>query len=67
MQVSGIPLRQQMCYAPLFVAKRNRLEFISDFPGGNEACVIASLAVHPDGNRVVSRHTTNSETSEVPV
>ncbi|CAG0924154.1 unnamed protein product [Notodromas monacha] len=65
MQVSGIPLEEQMKYGHLFLAERNRLEFISDFPSGNEACVISSLVIHPDGKRCISRHNTNSLNAEV--
>ncbi|CAG0916760.1 unnamed protein product [Notodromas monacha] len=64
MQVSGIPLEEQMKYGHLFLAERNRLEFISDFPSGNEACVISSLVIHPDGKRCISRHNTNSLNAE---
>lgn len=43
--------------------KRNRIEFIDDFP--NEAEVISSLQIHPKGTSVVSRNINSGEDEEV--
>ena len=47
----------------LFVAKRNRIELISDFPSTNCGC-ISSLEVHPHDWCVASRHITKDESLE---
>lgn len=43
--------------------KRNRIEFIDDFP--NEAEVISSLQIHPHGWSAVSRNINGDENDEV--
>lgn len=43
--------------------KRNRIEFIDDFP--NEAEVISSLQIHPGGTSLVSRNINGGEDEEV--
>lgn len=43
--------------------KRNRIEFIDDFPDVAE--VISSLQIHPHGWCTVSRHLNSEETEEV--
>lgn len=45
--------------------KRNRVEFIADFPKDDDAEVVSSLQVHPDGHSAISRNVTNGELSEV--
>lgn len=45
--------------------KRNRVEFIADFPDDNDAEVIASLAIFPDGNHILTRNTSHNEVNEV--
>ncbi|CAH1802309.1 unnamed protein product [Owenia fusiformis] len=64
MQMSGQPIRQGYQFNHLFERKRNRVEFISDFPTGNDAEVIASLQVHPQGWCVLSRNTSGDENTE---
>ncbi|ESO82910.1 hypothetical protein LOTGIDRAFT_211543 [Lottia gigantea] len=49
---------------PFIHRKTNRIEFISDFPSGNEAEVIASLQVHPHSWCIVSRNTSTDSDSE---
>uniref|UniRef100_A0A1B6DY69 Uncharacterized protein n=1 Tax=Clastoptera arizonana TaxID=38151 RepID=A0A1B6DY69_9HEMI len=44
--------------------KKNRVEFIADFPAEDEAEVICSLQVHPHGWCVLSRNVNATETSE---
>ncbi|XP_046545445.1 DDB1- and CUL4-associated factor 10 homolog [Haliotis rubra] len=51
-------------YNKVFERRRNRVEIISDFPAENQAKVIASLQVHPQGWCVVSRNTSADEESE---
>ena len=34
-------------FGQLFTAKRNRVEFVCDFPEGDDAEVISSLQMHP--------------------
>lgn len=65
MQLSNTPLPQAVMFTHLFYAKRNRVEFISDFPPSNEAEVIHSLQVHPQGWCVLSRNTSMEDSSEV--
>lgn len=48
----------------LFTSKRNRVELISDWPDGNKAEIISALQVHPYGWCVVSRNTSNEDSSE---
>ncbi|XP_064465722.1 DDB1- and CUL4-associated factor 10-like isoform X2 [Ornithodoros turicata] len=47
-----------------YATKRNRVELITDFPRGNDAEVISSLQVHPQGWCVLSRNTSSDENSE---
>ena len=51
-------------YTQLFHAKRNRVEIISDFPDGNDAEVLSSLRLHPQGWVALSRNTSSDEGSE---
>lgn len=44
--------------------KTNRVELISDFPKGNDAEVISSLQIHPQGWNVLSRNNSYDESSE---
>ncbi|CAL4103752.1 unnamed protein product, partial [Meganyctiphanes norvegica] len=64
MQLSNTPLPQAVGFTKLFHAKRNRVEFISDFPASNDAEVIHSLQVHPQGWCVLSRNTSMEDSSE---
>ncbi|KAG7177685.1 DDB1- and CUL4-associated factor 10-like, partial [Homarus americanus] len=64
MQLSNTPLPQAAMFTHLFYAQRNRIEFISDFPPLNEAEVIHSLQVHPQGWCVLSRNTSMEDSSE---
>ncbi|KAK8736849.1 hypothetical protein OTU49_004678, partial [Cherax quadricarinatus] len=64
MQLSNTPLPQAAMFTHLFCAQRNRIEFISDFPPSNEAEVIHSLQVHPQGWCVLSRNTSMEDSSE---
>lgn len=52
-------------YSRLFQNKRNRIEFISDFPEENDAEVISSLEIHPQGWVAVTRNVSADEGSEV--
>ncbi|CAG0888513.1 unnamed protein product, partial [Darwinula stevensoni] len=66
MQLTGqswIPMAS--AYSHLFNAKRNRVEIISDFPHRDDAEVISSLQVHPQGWCVLTRNTSSDEHSEV--
>ncbi|XP_032783070.2 DDB1- and CUL4-associated factor 10 [Daphnia magna] len=64
MQISQTPISLATNFSHLFRSKRNRIELISDWPAGNEAEVISSLHVHPQGWCVVSRNTSNLDKSE---
>lgn len=64
MQISQTPIPMATSFSHLFRSKRNRIELISDWPTGNEAEVISSLHVHPQGWCVVSRNTSNLDKSE---
>ncbi|EFX74031.1 hypothetical protein DAPPUDRAFT_324775 [Daphnia pulex] len=64
MQISQTPISLATDFSHLFTSKRNRIELISDWPIGNEAEVVSSLHVHPQGWCVVSRNTSNVDKSE---
>jgi len=64
MQMSGKPIEMAVNYTHLFHAKRNRVELISDFPEGNDAEVLSSLKLHPQGWVAVTRNTNSDEKSE---
>lgn len=66
MQMSGVPMMAAVTCTPLFHAKRNRVEFISDFaPDNKDAEIISSLQIHPQGWVAVSRNVSSDENSEV--
>ncbi|GFR59070.1 DDB1- and CUL4-associated factor 10 [Elysia marginata] len=48
----------------IFYRKRNRVEFMSDFPEGDKAVSISTMQVHPQGWCIVSRNTTADEQTE---
>ena len=52
-------------FGQLFTAKRNRVEFVCDFPEGDDAEVISSLQMHPQGWVAVTRNLSADEESEV--
>ncbi|KAI5713615.1 hypothetical protein M8J76_002251 [Diaphorina citri] len=66
MQLSDTALPMAFEYHHLFSRgrTRNRVEFITDFPFGDEAEVISSLQIHPHGWCALSRNISNSERSE---
>uniref|UniRef100_A0A8D8Y994 DDB1- and CUL4-associated factor 10 homolog n=1 Tax=Cacopsylla melanoneura TaxID=428564 RepID=A0A8D8Y994_9HEMI len=66
MQLSDTALPMAFEYHHLFSKgrTRNRVEFITDFPFGDEAEVISSLQIHPHGWCALSRNISNSERSE---
>jgi len=49
---------------PLFKANRNRVELISDFPNTDDANIITSMDVHPNGQAVLSRNKTHKDDAE---
>jgi len=64
MQISGKALELAINYTSLFHTKRNRVEIISDFPEGNDAEVLSSLRLHPQGWVALSRNTSSDESTE---
>ncbi|CAH0756527.1 unnamed protein product [Diatraea saccharalis] len=44
--------------------KENRIEFVSDFPEGNDAKVVGSLQIHPQGWSALSRNISHDDRSE---
>ena len=46
MQRSQTPLKIALSYNHVFEQERNRVEFITDWPQGNEANIISSLQVY---------------------
>ena len=52
-------------FGELFTARRNRVEFVCDFPEGDDAEVISSLQLHPQGWVAVTRNLSADEESEV--
>ncbi|UYV61171.1 DCAF10 [Cordylochernes scorpioides] len=63
-QASNVEWPKLGAYNRLFSARRNRVELIADFPEANEAAVISSLQVHPQGWCVLSRNTSSDEQTE---
>ncbi|XP_050551217.1 DDB1- and CUL4-associated factor 10 isoform X2 [Spodoptera frugiperda] len=66
MQMSRQPIPIAAMYDHLFDSSRkeNRVEFISDFPDGNDAEVVSSLQVHPQGWSALSRNISHDDKSE---
>ena len=64
MQISGKPIEMAVNYTHLFHAKRNRVEMISDWPEGDDAEVLSSLKLHPQGWVAVTRNVSSDERSE---
>lgn len=69
MQLSQTIIPVASDFAHLFRSpgKRNRIEFITDFPEGDDAEVISSLQIHPDGHCAISRNVSSNEKSEVSI
>ena len=67
MQQSQTTIPMASNFTHLFSHKRkhNRVEFLTDFPDGNDAEVISSLQVHPQGWCTLSRNISAGEKSEV--
>ncbi|XP_033209855.1 DDB1- and CUL4-associated factor 10 isoform X2 [Belonocnema kinseyi] len=66
MQQSQTTIPMAANFTHLFSHKRkhNRVEFLTDFPDGNDAEVISSLQVHPQGWCALSRNISAGEKSE---
>lgn len=60
-----IPNAAKFEYAFSNKQKRNRVELVSDFPVGNDAEVISSLHIHPQGWCALSRNISYDESTEV--
>ena len=67
MQISRKRMPLHLPFGSLFTAKRNRVEFLCDFPEGDDAEVISSLQLHPQGWVAVTRNLSADEESEVTV
>ncbi|XP_012261961.2 DDB1- and CUL4-associated factor 10 [Athalia rosae] len=66
MQLSQTTIPVAASFTHLFANSRtqNRLEFLTDFPVGDDAEVISSLQVHPQGWCALSRNVSSGEKSE---
>ena len=66
LQLSGNPLRLRVALNStlLFHAKQNRVELVSDFAPNNEAEIVSSLQLHPQGWVAVSRNVNADEATE---
>uniref|UniRef100_A0A1B6LSV5 Uncharacterized protein n=1 Tax=Graphocephala atropunctata TaxID=36148 RepID=A0A1B6LSV5_9HEMI len=66
MQLSQTTIPVAASFTHLFSNKRrsNRIEFVTDFPDGDDAEVVSSLQVHPQGWCALSRNISNDENSE---
>uniref|UniRef100_A0A0K8TEF6 Uncharacterized protein n=1 Tax=Lygus hesperus TaxID=30085 RepID=A0A0K8TEF6_LYGHE len=66
MQLSRTTIPVAANFTHLFSQKRrkNRIEFLTDFPEGDDAEVVSSLQVHPQGWCALSRNISNDENSE---
>lgn len=65
LQLSGKKITDQTKFTRLFKAKRNRIEFLTDFPDEDDAEMISSLQIHPQGWVAVSRNVTADQDDEV--
>nr|CAD7396732.1 unnamed protein product [Timema cristinae] len=67
MQLSQTTIPVAAEYTHLFSNERrsNRVEFVTDFPQGDDAEVVSSLQIHPQGWCALSRNISNDENSEV--
>ncbi|KAE8752191.1 hypothetical protein FOCC_FOCC000984 [Frankliniella occidentalis] len=66
MQQSQTTIPSASVFTSLFSKKRkhNRIEFVSDFPAHNDAEVVSSLQIHPQGWCALSRNISHEELSE---
>ncbi|CAL1534089.1 unnamed protein product [Lymnaea stagnalis] len=64
MQLMNTPFNHALQYNHMFTRKRNRVEFICDFPDADKAESISTMQVHPQGWCIASRNTTLDEESE---
>lgn len=66
MQSSQTTIPNVATFTHLFSHSRthNRVEFLTDFPVGDDAEIISSLQVHPQGWCALSRNVSNGEKSE---
>ncbi|KOC59249.1 DDB1- and CUL4-associated factor 10 like protein [Habropoda laboriosa] len=66
MQSSQTTIPNVASFTHLFSPSRahNRVEFLTDFPVGDDAEIISSLQVHPHGWCALSRNVSNGEKSE---
>ncbi|KAL1138049.1 hypothetical protein AAG570_009744 [Ranatra chinensis] len=66
MQLSQTTIPVAATFTHLFSKRRkkNRIEFLTDFPEGDDAEVVSSLQVHPQGWCALSRNISNDENSE---
>lgn len=60
-----IPNAAKFDYAFSRRQKRNRVELVSDFPEGNDAEVVSSLHIHPQGWCALTRNISYDESTEV--
>ncbi|VVC37405.1 Hypothetical protein CINCED_3A024100 [Cinara cedri] len=64
MQLSKTTIPNAAAHTHMFTRKRNRVEFIVDFPRNDDAEIISSIQIHPEGWNVLSRNVTTDEQSE---
>ncbi|XP_026743342.1 DDB1- and CUL4-associated factor 10 homolog isoform X3 [Trichoplusia ni] len=66
MQMSHQMIPVAAMYDHLFDSKNreNRVEFVSDFPEGNDAEVVSALQIHPQGWSALSRNISHDDKSE---
>lgn len=66
MQMSRQSIPIAAMYDHLFDPNRkvNRVEFVSDFPDGNDAEVVSALQIHPQGWSALSRNISHDDKSE---
>ncbi|XP_069695745.1 DDB1- and CUL4-associated factor 10 homolog [Periplaneta americana] len=66
MQLSQTTIPVAADFTHLFSRQRktNRVEFVTDFPSGDDAEVVSSLQIHPQGWCALSRNISNDELSE---
>ncbi|XP_050536014.1 DDB1- and CUL4-associated factor 10 [Daktulosphaira vitifoliae] len=64
MQLSKTTIPNAAAHTHMFSRNKNRVEFIVDFPRNDDAEIISSIQLHPQGWNVLSRNITTDEQSE---
>ncbi|XP_053677982.1 DDB1- and CUL4-associated factor 10 homolog [Anopheles nili] len=64
MRKQRIPSTTRVAHPMVHKSRQNRVEFVSDFPPGNNAEIISGLTIHPQGWCALSRNVSFDEQTE---